>query len=211
MPNETDYSISGRRQFLTSILPTGTLFCLGCSHLLALSDPLDGQQTPGPKPKFLDNSGMSVKDVWTFTYGFFIPVLRIMANDLGREKFLEMLKKASAENWSQKGSFLAKDIPKRDMKIFADWFVQVMSAAPFGKAFAFDVVERSDKAFEVKFTECLPARIYGELKAADIGYAFDCYPMAAFASAFNSKMKLTNPKNLVKGDDVCILRYVLET
>ena len=210
MPNKTGSSISGRRQFLTSVLPTGALFCLGCNHLLALPDTLDGQQTPGQKPKFLENSGMSVKDVWTFAYGMFIPVYQIMANDFGREKFLEMLKKASSENWFQKGNYLAKEIPKRDMKAFADWFVKVMSSAPFGEAFAFEVAEKSEKAFEVKFTECLPARIYREMKAADIGYAFDCYPMTAFARAFNSKMKLTNPKNLMKGDDVCILQYALE-
>jgi hypothetical protein len=210
MPNKTGSSISGRRQFLTSILPTGALCCLGCNHLLALPDILDGRQKLGQKPKILENSGMSAKEVWTFAYGMFIPVYQIMANDYGREKFLEMLKKASAENWSQKGNSMAKDIPKRDMKTFADWFVKVMSAAPFDKAFAFEVVEKSDKAFEVKFAECLPARIYREMKAADIGYAFDCYPMTAFARAFNSKMRLTNPKNLVKGDDVCILRYTLE-
>jgi hypothetical protein len=209
MPNKTGSSISARRQFLTNILPTGAFFCLGCNHLLALPDTLGGQQTPGQKSKFLENSGMS-EDVWTFAYRLFIPVYQIMANDFGREKFLEMLKKASAENWSQKGSFLAKDIPKRDMKTYADWFVKVMSAAPFDKAFAFEVVEKSDKAFEVKFAECLPARIYHEMNAADIGYAFDCYPMTAFARAFNSKMRLANPKNLVKGDDVCILRYTLE-
>jgi len=210
MPNKTGSFISARRRFLTSILPTGALFCLGCTHLLALPDTLNGQQTAGQKPKFLENSGMSVKDVWTFAYGMFIPVYQVMANDFGREKFLEMVKKASAESWSQKGNFLAKDIPKRDMKTYADWFVKVMSAAPFDEAFAFEVVEKSEKAFEVKFADCLPARIYREMKAADIGYAFDCYPMAAFARAFNSKMSLTNPKNLVKGDDVCILRYTLE-
>lgn len=207
MPNKTGSSIPGRRQFLTRILPTGALSCLGCNHLLALPDTLAGQQIPGQKPQSAESSGI---DVWTFAYRFFIPVYQIMAKDVGREKFLEMLKKASAENWAQKGSYLAKDIPKRDMATYADWFVKVMSAPPFDKAFAFEVVKKSDRAFEVKFTECLPARIYREMNASDIGYAFDCYPMTAFAKAFNPKMGLANPKNLVKGDNVCILQYALE-
>jgi hypothetical protein len=197
MPNKTEHSSSGRRQFLTNVLPTGALFCLGCGPLLAPPEILAGQQAPGP-------------DVWTFAYRFFIPVFQIMAKDVGREKFIEMVKKASSENWAQKGSYLAKDIPTRGLTTYADWFVKIMTTPPFDKAFAFDVIEKSDKAFEVKFKECLPARIYREMQASDIGYAFDCYPMDAFARAFNPKMRLANPKNLVKGDDACLLRYTME-
>jgi hypothetical protein len=178
--------------------------------LLALPDTLNGQQTSGQKPKFLEDSGMNMKDVYAFAYGTFIPVYQIMANNVGREKFLEMFKKASAENQSQMVSSMVKDIPKRDMKAFADLIVNIMSSAPFDKAFAFEVVERSEKAFELKFTECLPARISREMKAADIGYALECYPAAAVARAFNPKMKWTNPKNLMKGDDICIERFTLE-
>ena len=210
MPNKTGSFVSRRRQFLTSILPTGALFCLGCKNLLALPDTFGGQQTSGPKPKFLKDSGMTVKDVYTFAYGTFIPVFQIMANNVGREKFLETLKKSSAENQSQMVSSMAKDMSKRDMKAFADLLGNFMSTPPFDKAFSFEVVEKSEKAFELKFSECLPARIFREMNAADIGYAFECYPAAAVARAFNSKIRWTNPKNLMKGDDICIERFTLE-
>jgi hypothetical protein len=32
----------------------------------------------------------------------------------------------------------------------------------------------------------------------------------AFARAFNSRMRLANPKNLVRADDACLLRYTME-
>jgi len=178
--------------------------------LLALLHAFDGQQTLGQKPKFLEDSGMSVKDVYTFAYETFLPVYQNMANNVGREKFLEMLMQASAENMSQMVSSMAKDIPERDMEAFADLLLGYLSAVPFNKAFAFEVVEKSEKAVELKFTECLPARIFREMNAADIGYAFECYPAAAVARAFNSKMRWTNPRNLMKGDEVCIERYALE-
>ena len=210
MPNKTGSFNSGRRHFLTSILPAGTFLCLGCKNLLALPHAFDGQQTLGQKPKFLEDSGMSVKDVYTFAYETFLPVYQNMANNVGREKFLEMLMQASAENMSQMVSSMAKEIPERDMEAFADLLLGYLSAVPFNKAFAFEVVEKSEKAVELKFTECLPARIFREMNAADIGYAFECYPAAAVARAFNSKMRWTNPKNLMKGDEVCIERYALE-
>jgi hypothetical protein len=210
MPNKTSSFISARRHFLKSILPTGALFCLGCKNLLALPDTYGGQQTAGQKPKFLENSGMNMKDVYTFAYGTFIPVYQIMANNVGREKFLEMLKKATAENQSQMVNSMVKDMLKRDMKAFADLIVNIMSSAPFDKAFAFEVAENSEKAFELRFTECLPARISREMKAEDIGYALECYPASAVGRAFNSKMRWTNPKSLMKGDDICIERFTLE-
>jgi hypothetical protein len=48
------------------------------------------------------------------------------------------------------------------------------------------------------------------MNAADFGYAFECSPAHTLAKVFNPKMTLLNPKNLMKGDSVCIERYVLE-
>jgi len=210
MSKKTDSFTSGRRQFLTNILPTGALLCLGCNNLLALPYTFSNKKKLGQEPKYLEDSGMSVKDVYTFAYETFLPVYQNMANSVGREKFLEMLKKASSENMSQMVSSMAKDMPARDMKAFADLVLGYMSAPPFNKALVFEVVENSEKALELKFSECLPAKLFREMNAADIGYAFECYPSASVARAFNPKMKLRNPKNLMKGDDICIERYELE-
>ena len=62
----------------------------------------------------------------------------------------------------------------------------------------------------MKVTECLPARIRREANAADIGYALECSGSDAIAKAFNPKMKGLGVKNMLKGDSVCIERFVLE-
>jgi len=210
MLNKIGSFTSDRRHFLTRILPAGTFFCLGCNNLLALPHALNKKQPLEQKPKYLEDSGMNVKEVYTFAYETFLPVYQQMANNIGREKFLEILKKASSENMSQMVSIMSKDIPKRDMTAFADLLLGYLSAVPFNKAFAFEVVEKSENAVELKFSECLPARLFREMDAADIGYAFECYPAASVARTFNPKMKWTNPKNLMKGDEICIERYALE-
>ncbi len=202
--------VSSRRQFLSKTLPAGTLFCLGCKSLLAVPNIFGGQQTPGQKHKFLEDSGMTVEEVFRFSFGSGIPILQNLAEEIGREKFLEMLKKASSENVVQFVSSTTKDLPKRDMAAFADWMSKILSTFPDNKAVAFEVVEKTDKVFEAKFTECLYAKILREMNAADIGYAINCSPTNSMAQAFNPKMKAISLKNLMKGDDVCIERFVLE-
>ncbi len=202
--------VSGRRQFLTKELPLGTLFCLGCKNLLAVPTILGGAPASDQKPKFMDGSGMTVEDVYEFGYGIFIPLLQTLAKDLGREEFVRMVEKATAENGALLIASTAKDLPNRDMKAFADLMQNLMSTPPFDKAFTYEFVENTDKVLEMKVTECLPARIWRERNAADIGYALECSGTDAMAKAFNPKMKGMGVKNLLKGDSFCIERFVLE-
>lgn len=202
--------VSGRRQFLTKTLPLGTLFCLGCRNLLAVPTIIGGAQATGQKPKFLGDSGMTVEEVYKLGYGIFVPLLQTMAKDMGREKLIRKVEEASAENAVLMIAGMAKDLPKRDMKAFAGLMQNWMSTPPFDKAFTYEFTENTDTVLEMKVTECLPARIWREMNAADIGYALECSGDDAMTRAFNPKMKGVSLKNLMKGDNVCIGRTVLE-
>ena len=202
--------VPSRRQFLSVSLPAGTLLCLGCKNLLAAPDVLGGQKATVPKHKFSENSGMTIEEVFKFSFENSIPLLQTLANDMGREKFLEMLKKAADENNVQYAKAALKDFPKRDLAAFFDWNMKEMNSVPFNKALTYEVVEKTDKAFEIKVTECLWAKILREMNAADIGYVVFCDPDNAIGRAFNPMIKGTNPKNLMKGDSVCIGRIVWE-
>jgi hypothetical protein len=153
---------------------------------------------------------MTVEEVLRFYFENSIPILQSLSKEVGREKFLEMLGKASSDNMVQFVSSSAKDLPKRDMIAFGDWISKILSTFPYSKALTFEVVEKTDKVYETKYTECLFAKILREMDAADIGYAMECSPSDAFAKAFNPKMKSVFIKNLMKGDDVCIERITLE-
>jgi hypothetical protein len=191
--------VEGRRRFLTEALPAGALFCLGCKGLAA-----------GQKPSYQENSGMTVEDVYKFSFETIVPILESMGKDLGREKLLKLLEKASAENYAQMVTAMAKDYPSRDMKSFVKMMDTFMAGMPvFQKSMAYEVTEFTDKVYETKYTLCLPAKILREMNAADIGYALECSPADAFVKAFNPKMKSTIVKNIMKGDSVCIERIVL--
>jgi hypothetical protein len=160
--------------------------------------------------KYLMNSGMSTEDIIKFAYGNSIPIYKYLGSKIGKEKLITLLKEASAEN----GVTLIKSITQGkpgDMKAFADFVKNYLSTPPYDKALSYEITEQSDKVFEAKYTGCLFARIYKEMDALDIGYAIECSASDKIAKAFNPNMEAKNPKNIMKGDDVCIERFILKT
>ena len=201
---------SNRRKFLTKQLPAGALMCLGCKSLLSSPAAFMSPQEAARKAKYLMNSGMSTEDVLRFTLKKCVPIYKKLGGIIGNEKFIEMLKEASAEKGIDSMKSLAKGKPG-EMKTFADHMKKSLATPPYDKAIPFEIIEDSDKVFEIKYTDCLIATLYKEMDAAEIGYAIDCSPWDKMIKAFNPKMAEKNIKNPLKGDDVCLQRFYLET
>lgn len=128
---------------------------------------------------------------------------------LRRDKLVGELTKASAENGALMMAAMAKDMPKRDMQAFSGIIAGMMGATPYRKAFTYEVVESSAKVYELKFTRCLPANMWLEMKAPDLGYALECSSSDAMIKAFNPRMRGKSVKNMLKGDSVCVERFEL--
>jgi len=155
---------------------------------------------------------MTVEGLLKYANETYVPILQTLANEVGREKFLDILRKASVENITQLVSAMTKDFPKRDLASFADMITSVLNSFPNNKMLTYEVVKKTEKVFEVRVTECLSAKLFREMKAEDIGISVFCYPWCdnPVSHAFNPKIKGSLPKNLMKGDDVCIARFVWE-
>lgn len=201
--------ISTRRHFLKSVIPAGTLFCLGCNNLLALPGLEGRQENPSKKHKFLEDSGMSFKEVYDFAFkNHSIPLLQNLEKEIGKDKFIEMLKEVSSEAARQNAQNQAKSLPKNDFAAFTAWSRDLNR---FWKhVLTFDVVEDTDEAFEVKITECLWAKTFREMDAGDLGYATICHGDYAYAQGFNPKIRMIRTKTLMQGHDFCNHRYIWE-
>jgi len=210
MEIKTSSFIPGRRQFISKVLPAGALLCLGCRGLSALSYINTTKTSQDQKPKYLEDSGMNVLDVFKLSYGASIPVYQALAKKIGKEKLLTMLTEANAEVFSHMFAIMAKDYSDRSMKSLASIFQNLLSTSPFDKAFEYEVAENTDRVYEMRVTQCIHATVCREMNAVDIGYALECAPSDAMVKSFNPKMRAENPKNLMKGDNVCIERFVLE-
>jgi predicted ArsR family transcriptional regulator len=197
-----------RRQFM-KLLSAGSLFCLGCGHLCAL--PQSEEKTPASakKHKFQDDAKMTFEQVFAAAYQSDVQIMNILAEKIGKEKFITMLKDASAETTAAAAKQLVSSLPKNDLA----GFVSVLKKPDYfwKHALTFEIVEDTPTTFEVKVTECIWAKTFHDFKAPDIGYAMVCHSDFAMAQAYNPKMKLTRTKTLMQGHDCCNHRYVMET
>lgn len=153
---------------------------------------------------------MTVEEAIRFAYGNNIPMYKSLAKELGKEKLLKMLEKATAEKITQEIESVAKDMPVRDMAHFSQFLKAYLASPPFNTALKNQITEESEKVVEVTHSKCLFAEIFREMDASDIGYALECAASDTAAKAFNPNMKATIPKCLMKGDDCCIERFELE-
>ena len=152
---------------------------------------------------------MTFKDVYDFAYKQgYIPIMQVLAHEMGKDAFIEMLKKAGAEFGAQHGKMLAKHFPKNDLAAFIAFMKREDRVSQH--VWTFETIEETDITFEIKVTECLWADTFREADAADIGYATYCHADYAMAQAFNPKMKMIRTKTLMEGHDCCNHRYVME-
>lgn len=94
-----------RRQFLSKSFLTGAACCLGCSHLFSsLASAKETQPTLDFKDRINLNSERTFNQIFTFAYrDAILPQLVELSNEVGRDKLVEMLKRATDKVCSQPG------------------------------------------------------------------------------------------------------------
>lgn len=160
------------------------------------------------KHKFLENSNMTFQEIFDFSYKKLVPVLQDLAKELGEDHFLQALKKVSFECALKAAQDNARRLPSNDFAAFND-----LGSEPshFAKhVLTREIVEDTPQAVELKVTECLWAKTFREMGAADIGYLLLCHTDYADCQGFNPRITLVRSKTLMQGDDCCNHRFVWE-
>jgi hypothetical protein len=156
---------------------------------------------------FKQKTGMTVEETYRFAFQHGrIGQLKWLAEESGREKFVEMLKQYSVEETKLVMTKVVQNMRKRDLGMLK--IMMKNMSAPYNYSKVSEIVEDTDNVYEIKHTECIYAKMFREDDAADIGYAMMCHDYETVYTTFNPKIKFSNPKNLMKGDDVCIERLV---
>lgn len=184
-----------RRQFITKCLVGGSSLCFGCSYLLSIA----GAQEPHTDRPFragiVENSGMSYEQIYNFAFrDILAPQMISLARQVGREKLVEMLKKATDELWSRPGTQ-----ERFFVNVSKDFMDHVVSM---------NFLEKSTERRVLKITGCLWAKSFREAGAADLRYAMWCY--TDYGMARLAKEKLERNKTLMQGDDCCLLEWTKE-
>jgi len=161
-----------------------------------------------PENKFRESSNMTFEEVFDFAYKGLIPVLQGLAKELDEDRFIEALKDVVFESALKAEQDAARQLPSND---FAAYTTLAREPSHFGKhILSREIVEDTSEAFEVKITECLWAKTFREMGAAEMGYMLICHRDYAHCQGFNPKITLIRSKTLMQGDDFCNHRYIWE-
>lgn len=204
---ETSVPNPTRRDFLGRVAPVSALACLGCKSLCGFFGTAYAQEAA--PHKFVADSQMSFTEVFDFTFKYYyIPILQGLRDQVGERDFIEMLKKSSEGSGRTSAKGFARSLPVNDFESFKGWARQPDRF--WQHALTYEVVEDTESALEVKISECLWAKTFREMEAADIGYAGICHGDYAYAEGYNPKLRMERTKTLMQGDDRCDHRWLWE-
>lgn len=196
---------STRRQFLSRI-PAAAALCFGCSHGWIMASEHTEATVSQVTHKFQREMPPMTYLRWAQQRNNkYIGILKHLEKDIGKQRLLELLKKASyAENVA-----LGKRLSPRidSMKTFAGPFRDVNSGV--GQTIVREIIEDNETVFEMKITECLTEVIFRKAGALDLGYACVCHADFGLPKGLDFGIKLIRSKTLMQGHDCCNHRYVL--
>jgi len=159
--------------------------------------------------KFMQDSEMTFQEVFNFAFQRFISIIQGLAEEPGKDNFMDILKRLSCEAASENVLLnMAESCKPNNFEDFKDWAI---NPSRFMKhVLTFDIIEDTDRVFEIKVTECLWAKTFRENGASDIGYATLCHTDFAGCQAFNKKIRMTRSSTLMQGDDYCNHHWIWE-
>ena len=192
------------RRGVFNILQAGIAGCFACARVGACAQSTD----PPPGHSSTEKADLTWEQVFRFAYQKdLIPLLNAIAEQVGRDQFLKMLRDAGDATVAKKNA--GRPPMVRDLAMLA---ASLKNMPPLMQhALDAEVVEQTPEALDYKVNRCLWAKVFRDEKAADIGYAMVCYPDYAVAKALNPKMKLIRTQTLMQGADCCRFRYVMES
>jgi len=207
MLKKTSLNELDRRQFL-KIMPACSLVCLGSGRVWALTQSEKTPSVQEPKHKFDKEMErkLTYRQLINMQYREFIQLAKALEKEMGKEKLIEFLKKHTYENMLKFGQQHAKRSPDNSFQTYTNTF----RPPRYKNALTAEIVEDTEKAFELKVTECIWASVFHKADAGDIGYASVCYGDYAWPKGFNPKIKMIRDKTLMQGHECCNHRYVWE-
>jgi hypothetical protein len=200
-----------RRDFLTRSLEYGTFIGLGCSGLFTFISDAYCQENLQDKHKFQIATNFTYEKLFDFAFrNWFISYMKLLQNEIGAEKFLNLLAKAGNNHYHNRVKTNFEKIKDKSVQSLIENFWEPVQRSKFGNTtITIEISEKKQHEGVVKMTECLFAKTFRENDADDIGYAAICNADFAVAEEFNSNIKLTRNKCLMNGDECCFFQYHL--
>lgn len=195
-----------RRDIITKVMPACAVTCMAPLKALGIVDRTLGQDTKHKFDTEMEQK-MTYRQMFQRQYFNMITFGKLLKQEMGDKKALELIKKLSDKSARDRGKMQAQQSGESSLQAFVKPF---KDNNIFGIVLTKEVVEDTETAFELKVTECLWAEAFREQKAGDIGFAWICYGDYGWPEGFNPKLKMVRDKTLMEGHECCNHRYVYE-
>jgi len=195
-----------RRGFMTGLVPACAVTCLGVKEALALNAPPGNPvlQASGHKFDAQITRKLTHRQLNWMRHRNLIAFAKTLEKEIGRDKMLDYLSKSTKASLYESGKRMAGRAPDTSFKSF----ISIFKRPQMQESLTMEIVEDTDKVFEIKVTECLVGETYLRADAGEIGNAAVCIGDYTFAEGFNPKIKMIRDKVLTLGHDYCNHRYV---
>jgi hypothetical protein len=151
--------------------------------------------------KFQKDFCQTYEDAFVWRFEYYINIMQRFAEYLGRDKLIEMIKRAVDES----NETSSPDNPEHTLVEYIEY-----GGNAYGSMMTWEIIEQTDIVYEMKVTECLWAKVFQDRNAADIGYATICYSDFSAARAYHSKLRLERTQTIMQGHDCCNHRWTWE-
>lgn len=209
---KSNFLNSSRRGFITKIVPACAATCLIPGKIPNIFNAEEDKFLQQEKPDF----DRQIKSRLTYRQYFnkrfkeyYIPLMKELSKEIGKDRLVEIIKRTSYRLNFELGQRLAARLPKNDLYTLMGGFRNANKNGMLYNSDPWEVLEDTEKTFEIKIKDCLTAVVFREEDAADFGFATVCYADYALPQGFNSKIKLVRDKTVMQGHDCCNHRYVL--
>ena len=195
---------AGRRTFITKVVPACALTCLAARNVLALAQTDDVVQEAAHKFDKELGRKLTYRQMFSQQYREFIDLAKAIEKEWGTERTMEFLKARSAERMTKQGRKQAEAAPDNNFESYVNMF----RSGHYDDLLTMEIVEDTEKAFELEVTECIWADVFLRAGAGNIGFAAVCWGDYAWASSYNEKIEMVRDKTLMQGHHCCNHRYI---
>ena len=200
MTNKNAFFNHNRRQFISAILPACAFSCFGLKNLFGLEQSEKKSKEKAIKHKFQKEWGHTYEEAFRWRYSYYIEIMEEFSKYLGRKQLIDMIMRAVDDS-----NPIGENV---DLNFsFTRW---IKGGSIFLPMMTREIIEKSEKIYEMKVTECLWAKPFQERNSADIGYATVCYSDFSAAKAAHPKITLERTKTIMQGHGYCNHRWTWE-
>ena len=133
------------------------------------------------------------------------PILRAFAEEVGRDRTVEIVAGVIRELAREGGAELARVLGEQSLEAFA----RSLDRWRENGALEIDILEQTPERLSFNVTRCRYAEMYRALGLADLGSSLSCQRDFALAQGFNPEIALTRTQTIMGGATFCDFRFRL--